>query len=87
MMESALNYCRKVRQENESRYSRTLEGTAGDMELLAHAMELLLIDLEDEVDWESTKGIDDALARTRREELHDARDLHTRLKQLAQPQH
>ena len=86
-MESALDYCRKLQADNKSRYSRTLEGTVNDMELLAHAMELLLIDLEDEVDWESTKGIDDALARTRREELHDARDLHTRLKQLAQPQH
>ena len=86
-MESALDYCRKLQAENTSRYSRTLEGTVDDMGLLAHAVDLLLIDLEDQVGWEDERGIDDALARTRREELHAARDLHTRLKQLAQPQH
>ena len=86
-MESALDYCRKVRQENESRYSRTLEGTVDDMELLAHAVHLFLIDLEDEVEWESQQGIEDAPASNRREALHGARSLHARLKQLAQPTH
>lgn len=83
-MESALEYCRRVRSESVNRYQRDVTLTADDCNILSHALQMYLIDLEGELEWDA---VNDAVDPHAAEELRDVKRLREHFKELAQPTH
>ena len=83
-MESALEYCRRNISESVNRYRRNVDLHADDCNVISHALQMYLEDVESEVELD---GMFDEVSVHAAEELQQVRRLAQLFKTIAQPSH
>ena len=83
-MESALEYCRRNISESVNRYRRNVDLHADDCNVISHALQMYLEDVESEVELD---GMFNEVSVHAAEELQQVRRLAGLFKTIAQPSH